>query len=200
MHQEKCNIDYKLLFDAIASGDEHAFKSLFDAFKEKSYAVAFKWTKLKYAAEEITQDIFISIWISRERLRAVNDPEAYLYTVIYNKVSGFLKKEANQSAILKIFAEQSSGFSNETEETIYAHDSEKFLENAIAHLSPQRKIIYELNRRQGKSYNEIAETLHLSRNTVKTHLAKATRFIRKYVKENALLLMLSVASFLSRFF
>ena len=200
MREKACNTNYKLLFDAIASGDEHAFKSLFEAFKEKSYAVAFKWTKSKYASEEITQDIFISIWISKEQLTAVNDPEAYLYTVIYNKVSAFLKKEANQSAILKMLAEQSAAFSNETEETIYAHDSQKFLENAIAHLSPRRKIIYELNRCEGKSYNEIAETLHLSRNTMKTHLAKATRFIRKYVKENALSVILFIGSLLSRLF
>lgn len=191
------DINYKMLFEAIAGGDEQAFKSLFDVFKEKTYAVAFKWAKSTYAAEEITQDVFISIWISRRQLSTVNDPQAYLYTAIYNKVSRYLKKEANQSAIFKIIESNSRSVSNETEETIMAQDSQRFLENAIARLSPQRKIIYELNRKEGKSYNEIAEALHISRNTVKTHLAKAIKSIQNYVKENAFLIM---AGLLSDFF
>lgn len=191
MTEKFCDTDYHALFDAIAAGDERAFKSLFNVFKEKTYAVAFKWTRSTYAAEEIVQDVFIGIWISRQQLSMVNDPQAYLYTAIYNKVSNYLKKEANQSAILKIIETNSRSISNETEETIYAHDSQKFLENAIAHLSPQRKIIYELNRKEGKSYNEIAEALHISRNTVKTHLTKAIKFIQNYVKENAFLIIIA---------
>jgi len=194
MPEKLLHIDYKTLFATIADGDPEAFKSLFEHFKEKVYAVAFKWTKSAYAAEEILQDVFISIWVSREQLAAVNDPEAYLYTVIYNKLNGYLKKEVNQSAILKLFLQNTKQYSNETEETVYAHDSQKFLNNAIAQLSPQRKIIYELNRNEGKSYNEIAETLHISRNTVKTHLLKAVKFIRNYVKENALFLVLIATS------
>jgi RNA polymerase sigma-70 factor (ECF subfamily) len=184
---------YKTLFTAIAGGDEQAFKSLFDIFKEKTYAVAYKWAKSTYAAEEITQDVFVSIWISRQQLGNVNDPQAYLYTVIYNKVSQYLKKEANRASILEIIEYSSKVASNETEEMIAVHDSQRSLENAIAHLSPQRKIIFELNRKEGKSYNEIAETLHISRNTVKTHLAKALKFIQNYVRENALLLLFLAA-------
>src|SRR6476661_392324 len=93
--------NYNALFEAIARGEETAFKNLFDAYKTKIYAVALKWTKSSFAAEEITQEVFISIWTSRAKLPAINDPPAYLYTTIYNKVSRHLKKEANQSRILQ---------------------------------------------------------------------------------------------------
>src|SRR5690242_3055112 len=186
--------NYKELFEAIAQSEETAFKNLFEVFKVKVYAVALKWTKSSFAAEEITQEVFISIWTSRAKLFAVNDPQAYLYTAIYNKVSRYLKKEANQSAIFKIIESNSRSVSNETEETIMAQDSQRFLENAIARLSPQRKIIYELNRKEGKSYNEIAEALHISRNTVKTHQAKAIKSIQNYVKENAFLIVVGLLS------
>ena len=79
----------KPLFDAIAKDDELAFKALFDLYKSRAYAVAFKLTKTAYAAEEITQDVFVSIWISRAQLAAVKNPEAYFYTIIYNKVSRY---------------------------------------------------------------------------------------------------------------
>jgi RNA polymerase sigma-70 factor (ECF subfamily) len=182
--------NYKALFEAIARGEETAFKNLFDAYKTKIYAVAFKWVKSSFAAEEITQEVFISLWISRVKLSVVNDPKAYLYTIVYNKVSRYLKKEANQSRILKQW--KANDFSNETEEMIIANSSEKFISGAIEQLSPQKKLIYKLSRYQGKSYNEIGKTLDLSTHTVKSHLMKALKFIRNYVKENALLVALII--------
>src|SRR5882672_1230290 len=119
MPDRLCDIDYKKIFSAIAGGDQAAFKSLFELFKEKIYAVALKWTKSTYVAEEITQNVFIGIWISREQLPGVNDPEAYLYTIAYNKLSSYLKKEANQSAILGLFMQNTKQYSNETEDTVF---------------------------------------------------------------------------------
>jgi len=176
------------LFEAIARGDEHAFKMLFEQYKSPVYAVAFKWTKIDVAAEEITQEVFISIWTSRVQLAAVSDPRAYIYTIVYNKVSRHLKKEAARARILRLSLWNAKAWSNETEETVYNNDGQKFVNKAIAQLSPQKKTIYELKRQQGKSYDEIAQTLNLSPHTVKSHLLKAIRFIRNYVKDNALLL------------
>src|SRR4051812_48051326 len=121
--------NYKELFDAIARGEETAFENLFELFKAKIYAVALKWTKSSFAAEEITQEVFIGIWTSKTKLSSVNDPKAYLYTIVYNKVSRYLKKEANRSRILKQW--KGKDFSNETEETIISNSSEKFISNAI---------------------------------------------------------------------
>ena len=84
--------DTKAIFNAIAQGSETAFESLFVQFRSKVYAAAFKFTKSAYAAEEITQDTFIALWASRSQLAAFNDPPAYLYTIVANKVSLYLKK------------------------------------------------------------------------------------------------------------
>ena len=179
----------KLIFDAIAQGSETAFESLFIQYKEKVYAAAFKWTKSAYAAEEITQDTFIALWSSRAQLSAVNDPQAYLFTIVANKVSRHLQKETNRNRILQLAVRNKKTFSNETEETVYENESNNFLEHAIAKLPPQKKAIYRLSRQQGKSYDEIAAHMHLSRNTVKTHLLQAMKFIREYMREHALLLV-----------
>ena len=180
--------NHKALFAAIAAGDEAAFRILFEQYRSRLYAIAFKWTKSTYAAEEITQDVFISIWTSRAQLCAVKEPGAYIYTIIAHKISRYLKKDANQSRIIQLFLRNKKHYSNETEETIYADDSRKFINHAIEQLSPQKKLIYDLNRNHGKSYEEIGEILDLSPHTVKSHLVQAMKFIRNYVKENALAL------------
>jgi RNA polymerase sigma-70 factor (family 1) len=193
------HITCKSLFEAIAQGNEQAFKTLFELYKARAYAVAFKFTKSIYASEEITQDVFIGIWTSRAQLPAVKDPEAYIYTIIYNKVSRYLKKESNTARILALPIWRE--YSNETEETVYAHDQQKFIDQAIEQLSPQKKLIYRLNQVQGKSYDEIASTLHLSPHTVKSHVLKAIKFIRGCMKDHALLIagILAVVAWLKFF-
>lgn len=178
------NEDDKLLFEAISKGDEVAFKALFEKYKIKTLAIAFKWTKSVYAAEEITQEVFISIWISRAKLPMVIRRDAYLNTVIYNKIKRHLKKEANKTAILNLPEWKSKEVGNEVEELIFANDNQRFINNFIAQLSPQKRLIYRLSREEGKNYHEIAEMLKLSPNTVKSHLVKALKFLRNRLQNN----------------
>lgn len=183
------NLDCKVLFDLISKGNEMAFKVLFEEYKSKTYAVAYKWTKSSLAAEEITQEVFISLWISKAHLPFAKDAEAYMYTVIYNNVKGYIRKENNKNRLLEISFLKADQLSNETEETILANESQHIINEALSKLSPQKKLIYSLSRQQGRTYSEIGETLHLSPHTVKSHLAQTVKFIRKYFDNIATLII-----------
>jgi len=189
--------DCKLLFEKIGRGDEAAFREFFEQYRSRVYSTAFKLTKSTFAAEEITQDTFISIWTGRVHLNHVDNPLGYLHTALYNKISRHLKKEANKARILRLSGWHAREWVNETEERIYANEGQRFINNALAQLSPQKKLIYELSRKEGKSYDEIAETLHLSPHTVKSHLVKALKFIRNYMKNNALMIIGLITAWLS---
>ena len=192
------NMSVKALFEAIAQNDELAFKKLFNLFRSRTYAVAYKLTKLAYASEEITQDVFISIWVSRAQLAHVKNAEAYIYTAIYNQVSRYLKKESNQERILRLSIWNTKPYSNETEETVVVHDHQKLLWEAIQQLSPQKKLMYELHEVQGKSYGEIAKALNLSPHTVKSHVLQAVKFIRNCLKDRVLFILMEIATLFIR--
>ena len=187
----------KLLFEKISKGDENAFRHLFELYRSRVYNTALKLTKSTFAAEEITQNCFISIWTGRAHLADVRDPMGYLHTVLYNKISRHLKKEATKARVLRLSGWNAREWGNETEERVYANEGQRFINSALAQLSPQKKLIYELSRKEGKSYDEIAETLHLSPHTVKSHLVKALKFIRNYMKNNALSLIGILAALFS---
>ena len=57
-------------------------------------------------------------------------------------------------------------------------------------LPTQQNIVYRLSRQQGLSNNEIAEQLHVSQHTVKSHLSKAIWYIRSYLKNLATVIVL----------
>jgi RNA polymerase sigma-70 factor (ECF subfamily) len=173
-------------FDAIAAGDEVAFKVFFQQYRARVYGLAYKWTKSAFAAEEITQDVFISVWTGRKNLAAVKDADTYFFTIIYNKINRHFRREAKKERVVRLARWAEDGTSNETEETVYANDGERFINKALEHLSPRKRLIYQLSRKEGKSHDEIAESLRLSPHTVKSHLMYTLKFIRNFLKDNVL--------------
>lgn len=176
----------KVLFRQISTGNEQAFRACFDLHKVALFKVAFRLTKQQDIAEEITQDVFLGLWISRQHLARVADPVAYLYRILLNKTSAYLKKEANQRRIIEAARLQYQAV-NTTEQTIDSNESLRLIEKALNQLPPQQKNVYRLSQQQGYSNEEIAGLLHISPHTVRSHLSKATEFIRNFLKDSAII-------------
>jgi RNA polymerase sigma-70 factor (ECF subfamily) len=171
----------KRLFKQISAGDEKAFRALFDLYKVDLYRIVFKLNKSQVVAEEIIQELFIGLWISREHLHKVEDPSSYLYRILLNKLGRFAKKEASQKSLRNASLSAQSS-TNITEEVIDAHETQRMIEQALVKLPKNQKIVYRLSRQEGLSNYEIASQLHVSTNTVKSHLYRAIWFIRSHLK------------------
>ncbi|MBL7699036.1 MAG: RNA polymerase sigma-70 factor [Chitinophagaceae bacterium] len=179
----------KMLFRQISAGDEQAFRSIFYLYKTQLFKVAIRLTKSKIVAEEIIQEVFLSLWVSREHLVKVEQPSSYLYRTLFNKVSSYLKKEANQERIIKAAMQAGQPASDPVRQLVEEHDTQRLIEQALVKLPSQQNIVYRLSRQQGLSNDEIASHLHVSQNTVKSHLSKAIWFIRTYLKNLAVVLL-----------
>jgi RNA polymerase sigma-70 factor (ECF subfamily) len=180
--------DDQLLFASIAEGNEKAFRILFVRYKTSVYAYAYKWAKSHDTAEEITQEVFISLWLNRDKLSLVQKPAAYIYRITSNKVYDFLRSSLAHDRILaEIRKRQDSGYTNNAEDRMNAKESEQLILQAVRELSPQKQQIYRLNKLEGKTPIEIAEELHLSASTVRSHLSDALRYISTYLKNASLL-------------
>lgn len=179
--------DISECFQNLAKGDASAFETIFELYKKRVFGVALKMLKSETEAEEIVQDVFLSIWLAKSKLSDVNDPEAYLFTITYNTIYTHLKKASRNQQLLKTIIDHLTQIQNTTDETIAAHETGKLINEAIQQLPPQQRAVYELSKQEGLSYNEIAECMHLSRNTVRNHLAEAMKTIRAFLKKTAML-------------
>lgn len=179
----------KTLFQQISAGNEQAFRSIFYLYKIPLYRVVIRLTKSKVIAEEIIQEVFLSLWISRRRLADVEDPSSYIYRCLLNHVSSYLKKEANQERIVRAAMRHGQSVSDATEQLVEEHETRRLIEQAVVQLPTQQNIVYRLSRQQGLSNNEIARQLHLSQHTVKSHLSKAIWYIKTYLKNLAVLIV-----------
>ena len=179
--------DLKEYFKSLARGDDSAFATIFDLYKKRVFGVALKMLKSEREAEEIVQDVFLSIWVAKAKLGDINDPEAYLFTITYNTIYTRLKKASRNQELLNTIIHHLTEIQNTTDETIAAHETGKLINEAVQQLPPQQRAIYELSKQEGLSYDEIADRMHLSKNTVRNHLAEAMKTIRAFLKKAAML-------------
>ncbi|WP_300598910.1 sigma-70 family RNA polymerase sigma factor [Niabella sp.] len=179
------------LLKLVAAGDEKSFRVLFENYKRRFYAVALKMTVSEVIAEEMVQDIFIKIWQKRAELTQIENLDAYFFTTLYRQVYKHYKKLALDRKLLKLIAESPS-FHNITEETLLLRESERLINEAVTKLPQQQQKVFTLSRQDGFSREQIAEKLHISPNTVRNHLADATKFIRAYLDKAALVYMLLI--------
>lgn len=175
----------KVLFQQIASGDTEAFRQIFDLYKKQLYSTAIKLTKSQLSSEEITQEVFISLWISRARLANVENPGGYIFRILFNQVSTYLKKESNWERIIRDAIKLNMSSVNATQQAVDANESQRRINEVVENLPPQQKAVYQLSRLQGLKNDEIATALNISPNTVKAHLSKALETLRTHLKDVA---------------
>src|ERR1700737_3967329 len=93
--------DEKALFQLLAGGDEEAFRQLFHHYNKMLQPFVFKLTRSSQAAEEVLQEVFLKLWLHREKLAAVEDPKAYLIRIVSNESFNYLRGLARDE---KLFA------------------------------------------------------------------------------------------------
>lgn len=173
------------MLSSIAEGDEKAFRIFLDLYKDRFYSVVLKMSRSDFVAEEIVQEVFVSIWQNRALLTGIDNPSTYFFTAVYRRVYSHFKKLTLDRELMKVIAEADQ-FKNITDETILGREKERLINEAIAKLPPQMQLVFRLSKQEGLSREQIAEQLKISPNTVRNHMLDAMKAIRSYLDNAAL--------------
>lgn len=173
-------IEESELLKRVAEGSQEAFASLFDSYHHTLGAFIYGITRSRELAEEVTMDVFLKIWMAREALLEVRNFKAYLFTVSRNTAISELRRALNDRLKQNQWQADPSSISAEYETEKESHLT--LIDEAINQLSPQRKKVYLMSRRDGLKYEEIAEQLGISRFTVRSNIQQAVDSIVKFVK------------------
>ena len=174
--------DEATLLLKVANGDEISFRQLFEHYWDNIYGVALAYTKSTVIAEEMVQDVFLKIWLNREKLAMVEKFDGYLFTVARNHIFNELRKKVKEEPFIDSLLNYFQETSGSPEQQLLNKESEQLINMAIKQLPPQQHIIYCLSRQDGLSQDQIATKLQISRHTVKSHMNKALKFIRNFLQ------------------
>ena len=177
MQKKKQICDFELI-SRIKEGDESAFRIVFDLYSSKLYAFSYRFLKEKEPCQEVVQEVFLNLWINRAKLDTQYPIAPYLYTITRRLTLNVLRHVAtSQSAMDKMWLNVKK-VSNETEEEVFLEDLSRFTEQVLSKMPKQQQLIFRMSRHQELSYDEIADELNISRNTVKNHLVAALKTLR----------------------
>jgi len=190
MKQDYSVDDLHILFELVSRGDTVAFKKLFETYRGRLHAAAYKVAKSADAAEDIVQEIFTRIWENHLHLAAIDNPSAYIFTIAYHESFRYLKKVSADQKLYESLKSRIKIMDNKTEEWMEIKETQQAIDQAVEALPPQRQLIYRLSRENGLSYKEIAVRLHISSLTVKKQLQLALRNIRTGLAKSRPLLVL----------
>lgn len=161
---------------AIKKGDEKAFTIVFNDYYAKLYHYFLKKTKSEDIATEMVQIVFIKLWTFKHTLTESCPFDTQLFNIARTSLIDFIRKKAVLKAgtiSLQQYTEKNLITGPDTN-----FETEDYFNSAIQSLPPVRKKIFTLSRIQGLSYNEIAQYLSISINTVEDHMSKAIRQIK----------------------
>ncbi len=163
-------------------GDSKGFRWLFEHYHQKVFSFALRFVKNRQVAEELTSDVFLKLWKKRSQIETEGSLQQLLLTITRGLAIDHLRKVARTSK------SRESYWLNYQAHLPESVEEEKFEENlaaiheAMKGLPPKRRKVFELRYKEELSYQQIAQMLDVSPNTVKVHLNKATKYLKQQLE------------------
>ena len=132
-------------------------------------------------AEDLTQDVFVRL-LDYKRMLRPDTVKYFLFAIARNIVTDYLRRYYKKQEIGSYMYDMTASRTNETEEQIIGNDLMMLEQRRLAVMPEQRRLVYTLNRFEGKSSPEIANEMNLSRRTVENHLFIGRREMRDFFR------------------
>jgi RNA polymerase sigma-70 factor (family 1) len=165
----------------LKKGDRQSFKTVYELYVNSLYSFVLRFVKSHSIAEDVVQETFIRIWEMRESVDPSRAFQGFLYKIAKNLVLNLLARSRHENHILTEILSATNDFSNRTEEEVYFNETSQVIQDGISKLPPQQRKIIELCKYQGFTYEQAAEKLQLSSNTINGHMVGALRSLKKYL-------------------
>lgn len=163
---------------------ESAYEELFNLLYHPLKKFAFCLLHSNEEAEEVAEDVLITLWTKRRTLSEIKNLQVYTFIMAKNLSLNMLKKNSKSKTLSLDEIDVSFFFDSSTpEQIIIDNELKRRLESAIQSLPPKCQLVFKLAKENNFSYREIGEILSISVKTVDAHLVAATQKLAKIFKE-----------------
>ncbi len=175
------------LLTLVAAGNQPAFTQLVAHYTPIIYRHLLLYGKDAAQAEEVTQDILLTIWNNRQKLSGMENFAGYVYVITRNRANLIFRQKLK--AISKPPDDLLQQYFEEAPADLELKELYEIVNRGIELLPPKRREVFKLSRFEHLSYEEIAARLSITRSTVRQHIIASLFFLRTYLKEEGGIIM-----------
>lgn len=171
--------------EAAKKGERESFERIVLAYQQKVFNLAFRLLGDREDAQDITQDVFLSVFKHLKQFRGESQFATWIYQVTLNHCRNRLNymkrrfRHATESLDVTIQGEEGElekDYPDEgdlPEDALYRKQVQRIVQKALKIIRPDYREVIVLRDIQGLSYQEIGEILGLAEGTIKSRLHRA---------------------------
>ena len=174
----KGNLQEKIVFLRLKSGDSDAFAFFYDKYVTRIYRFVLIKVSNKQVAEDLTQDIFLKTWQHLVDKRNVKSFQAFIFRVARNRVIDHYRQSNKQELPLEYVPEIIDMSDNIEKDLDKAIDKDKLLQK-IQQLKPTYQEVLLLRYLEDLSIDDIARVIQKDKNNVRVIIHRALNKLKQ---------------------
>lgn len=165
--------------EACQRGDADAFRALFEMYKDRVYSIALRYSGNPAAAMDIAQDTFVKLLSRIGEYRSEASFDAWLYRLVVNSCIDDQRRGRRMTPFLDGLMDAVCTPAESVLHKLMRSETEQRVQDVVARLAPEHRIVIVLRYTEGLSYDEIAKILGVSPGTVASRLNRAHKILER---------------------
>lgn len=178
------------LVGAFRKGDERAFEELVRRYQRQVANVIYLTLGSRTEVDDLTQEVFLRVYRSLSRVEVKTSLFSWIYRIAVNiAIDELRRRKIKRTLSLDFFSESSLEREksiedpNEPSEKVLSEEKKQKVVEAIKKLTPAHRAALVLREYEGLSYREIAQTLDITEQAVKSRIFRSREELKKLLKD-----------------
>lgn len=178
------------LVRAFRKGDERAFEELVRRYQRQVANVIYLTLGSRAEVDDLTQEVFLRVYRSLSRVEVTTSLFSWIYRIAVNiAIDELRRRKIKRTLSLDFFSEssleQEKNVEDPTEpsERVLSDERKQKVMEAIKKLTPAHRAALVLREYEGLSYKEIAQTLNITEQAVKSRIFRSREELKKLLRD-----------------
>ena len=188
--------DTEQIFLRLKNEDKSAVDDLFAYYYPRLFHFSKSILKLENGIDDILQEVFVKIWLNRQKIGNPETFNAYIFTMTKNEVLNLIRSNLRDHTFKDQLFQYAVAEEYQNSAPLEYEEIKAGIDKIVANLPEKRQRVFVLSRNEGLSNKEIAQQLNISEKTVEDHITHAIKQIKSSMKEVGIISLLYCYLFL----
>lgn len=166
------------LYFLFKNGKDKAFTEIYERYFDRVKSFLLRYLKSQELAEDVCQNVFIKLWQTRSQDFELRELSSFIFTIAKRNAIDYLRRASIEHTAMAVIYKEIDFLSVSVEAEYQEKEYNQFIEDVLNSLPPQSKRVFDLCRKDQKSYEEAAEILGISKNAVKKHMVRSIKALK----------------------